>query len=418
MSKPAFILSMLSIALSSVLTSSASAQGIDFGRDIWPIIEMNCVSCHGPDKQKGDLRFDDLEWLTDEELTGPGSPKDSIIFELISLPGDHDDVMPPKNGPLSHAEITLIRLWIEGGAKSEGWEVPEIDMDQIKAAGAAKAAKGKDAPKESAAVTLAKGVQPAPADALKALEDKGALAIPLAQNNNLLRVDFNLAGDKITDAEMPLLDAVSNHVTWLSLGNTKVTDAGMAKVAGLPNLTRLHLENTQITDASMAHIAKLQHLEYLNLFNTPVTDAGLKQLSGLKNLKKVFVWQSKVSADGAKALTAAIPGIQVNTGIALAAAKPAVDLSSKFTKDSCCAKAHAAGKKCDHACCVEAAGKNEVCTKCNKPAAPAKVDLSKGFTKDSCCAKAHAGGKACTHPCCVEAAKGSKVCTKCNKSAA
>ena len=32
----------------------------------------------------------------------------------------------------------------------------------------------------------------------------------------------------------------------------------------------------------------------------------------------------------------------------------------------------------------------------------------------SCCQKAFAQGKACEHPCCVAAAKDGKVCTKCN----
>ena len=40
----------------------------------------------------------------------------------------------------------------------------------------------------------------------------------------------------------------------------------------------------------------------------------------------------------------------------------------KFTEGSCCDKAQKAGKECAHKCCADAAKKDEVCTKCNKPA--------------------------------------------------
>jgi len=37
-------------------------------------------------------------------------------------------------------------------------------------------------------------------------------------------------------------------------------------------------------------------------------------------------------------------------------------------KQSCCDKAKAAGKTCEHPCCVKAVKEGTVCTKCNPPA--------------------------------------------------
>lgn len=67
---------------------------------------------------------------------------------------------------------------------------------------------------------------------------------------------------------------------------------------------------------------------------------------------------------------------------------------------SCCVKAKAQGKDCDHKCCVEARKGKKTCDGCQKDA--------------SCCDKAIAQGKACEHKCCVDAAKEKKVCEKCN----
>ncbi|HEX8911193.1 MAG TPA: hypothetical protein VF796_02455 [Humisphaera sp.] len=54
-------------------------------------------------------------------------------------------------------------------------------------------------------------------------------------------------------------------------------------------------------------------------------------------------------------------------GLTFAADEKPAD-KPKITEGSCCDKAKKAGKECAHPCCVEAAKKNEVCTKCNKQA--------------------------------------------------
>jgi hypothetical protein len=68
--------------------------------------------------------------------------------------------------------------------------------------------------------------------------------------------------------------------------------------------------------------------------------------------------------------------------------------------ESCCVKAKAGGKDCQHKCCVSARADKKTCEKCQADA--------------SCCDKAIASGKTCSHPCCVTAAKDKKVCEKCN----
>jgi hypothetical protein len=98
-----------------------------------------------------------------------------------------------------------------------------------------------------------------------------------------------------------------------------------------------------------------------------------------------------------------------------AGAEAKLALAKQFDADSCCDKAFKSGTFCDHPCCVEAAAAGKVCEKCNPSAA--KPDLSALFDEGSCCAKAHADGKACEHPCCVEAAAKGEVCTKCNPGA-
>ena len=61
----------------------------------------------------------------------------------------------------------------------------------------------------------------------------------------------------------------------------------------------------------------------LNLYGTAVTDAGLEQLKGLKHLRSLYLWQTKVTPEGVKALQAALPGCDINTGAELTIVPPA-----------------------------------------------------------------------------------------------
>ncbi|MDF1812234.1 MAG: DUF1549 domain-containing protein [Verrucomicrobiales bacterium] len=105
--------------LSIFLVSSASA--VDFEKDIQPILEYHCVSCHNEEKTKGGLRFDKAAHFHKGGDGGPalvvGKPDDSLLIELVSLPSDDDDVMPPKGRTLTESEIAKLREWIKEGAK-------------------------------------------------------------------------------------------------------------------------------------------------------------------------------------------------------------------------------------------------------------------------------------------------------------
>ena len=101
-------------------------EKVDFVKDIQPILEYNCISCHGPTKDKGDLRLDTAEWTKkggdNGECIVPGKPLESSFYTLVILDEDHDDVMPPakamkKGQVVTYTEKALIRRWIEDGAE-------------------------------------------------------------------------------------------------------------------------------------------------------------------------------------------------------------------------------------------------------------------------------------------------------------
>jgi len=300
------------LVLGGVLVLAAGAaraeDKIDFAKQIRPIFADSCYKCHAGQKHKGDLKLDSVEAFQkggkDGKVLEPGQPDKSDLYRRIVLPKGDDDVMPPKGDPLPKEKTDLVKQWIAQGADFGDWKGDKVEVASTTQASA------EEGPKE---IQLPQ-VPAADVGAVKKINDLQALCMIVAQNTNLLDVNFSSLGDKAGDNELALLAPLAEQVYDLNLARSKVTDSGLSALENLKNLRKLHLEKTQIGDAGLAHLKNLTNLEYLNLYGTNVTDSGLSQLEGLKKLRNVYLWQSKVTAAGAEALRKAIPGVHVDLG--------------------------------------------------------------------------------------------------------
>jgi hypothetical protein len=159
---------------------------------------------------------------------------------------------------------------------------------------------------------------PAPTEAekqsLAKIRQLGGLAMELAQNDNHIEVIYLQTDGKFSDEYLTPLEGLKGRLVHLNLGGQPVTDAQLAHLKGLIDLTELHLEKTKITDKGLENLRGLTNLEYLNLYGTDVTDKGLANLEGLKKLKHLNLRQTKVTEAGAAKLKKALPGVDVNRG--------------------------------------------------------------------------------------------------------
>ncbi len=93
---------------------------IDFVRDIKPILEQNCLRCHGPEHPKSGFRLTDRANALKGGENGvdviPGaSVKSPLIHYVARLVPDMG--MPPegKGTPLTTNQVALLRAWIDQG---------------------------------------------------------------------------------------------------------------------------------------------------------------------------------------------------------------------------------------------------------------------------------------------------------------
>ncbi|MEM8736579.1 MAG: DUF1549 domain-containing protein, partial [Planctomycetota bacterium] len=107
---------LLLIFLLAASSFSASAEEIDFNRDIRPILADNCFPCHGPDEasREADLRLDlraDADYVFKAD-----SVEESDFWDRITSNDDDLLMPPPESGKsLTTEQKTVIKAWIEQG---------------------------------------------------------------------------------------------------------------------------------------------------------------------------------------------------------------------------------------------------------------------------------------------------------------
>lgn len=95
------------------------AATVDYQRDVRPILERRCFSCHSRLQQKGGLRLDAGVLILKGGKDGPAIARgDAAHSPLIArlLAADDSERMPPEGKPLPADQIAVLRAWIDAGA--------------------------------------------------------------------------------------------------------------------------------------------------------------------------------------------------------------------------------------------------------------------------------------------------------------
>ncbi len=295
---------------------------VNFEKQIFPFMQKKCVDCHaaphevnGKKKEpKAELRLDAafaiLKGSKNGKIITPKASDKSRLYEVITLPEDDDDAMPPKGkaDALTAAEKTLIKQWIDEGANFGTWEGNPVGKPADPNARPVVDVKREHIDFYKA---LEQGVKPASEDAIKKAKAAGAQVSTISVTSPLLRVDFLTGVSACTDEKVAALLPLAENIAQIDLGRTAITDGALATVAKFPRLARLDLRQTKITDKGIQSLTKLTKLQSLNLYGTEVGDSGLATLASIKGLKTVYAWQSKATDAGASKLKAALPKVEV-----------------------------------------------------------------------------------------------------------
>jgi WD40 repeat protein len=115
----------------ALFADDAVEQRVSFRTDIAPILQENCLACHGPRKSEGGYRVDSYA-----ELLKPGDSGETPVAASKDLASevlrrvtsqDESERMPAESEPLTPEQIDLLRGWIESGARFDG-QAPSLPL--------------------------------------------------------------------------------------------------------------------------------------------------------------------------------------------------------------------------------------------------------------------------------------------------
>ena len=275
------------------------------------ILDKNCVSCHNPNKQKGQLLMTSLAELMKGGEVGntiiPGDPEASELIQRLHLPMEDEEHMPPEGKkPLDDNEIQILERWIALGA-SDTMRLNHLENNEP-------------------LVALVKGLmEPDPMEKWKDFPKVADSTIRnlssdyltinrVANNSDALSVAVFLPPEYnsqyILDLERVALNIVELDLSGLPIGSKEM---GMASQC--INLQWLEIDCTPITDSEMDTIQSLSKLELLKVYNTEITDKSLPILKKLESLKNLYLWETKISEKGLEELRSLKPNLLIDTGI-------------------------------------------------------------------------------------------------------
>lgn len=272
MLRPAFAHSVQSIL--GLDREPQVSPGSFYAVRVAPVLEEHCVGCHGPRRQKGDLRVDSLSAVTRGGRRGsvvaPGNPKESELYVRMTLPSEDDKAMPPAGKTvLSADEVTVIRLWILSGAsgalpvtaiKSAPNPIRKVVLPELDEAAVLNARAG-----------LARQVEEWQRrfPTVLAYESRGSAD---------LQLNAALLGPAFDDAVLETLEPFRNRIVWADLSNTAITDKSAASISRWIQLRTLRLANTRMGDATVRALRRLGALQVVTITGTAVSEDSVKML--------------------------------------------------------------------------------------------------------------------------------------------
>ncbi len=308
--------SLIGLEVADKTIADSPDRLVVFADLVQPIVEQNCLSCHNPDKLKGELNLETHEGYLKGGDLGPsvvaGDVDNSEFVFRVTLPQDDDEFMPPEGKtPLSANEVALISWWIENGASPTATvgsfaEIPDPITLYI-----ANVFDSMLTPEEIEELEAERIELYANLETLN--QELGILITPIESGASLFQIDTFSAQKSFDDNTLQRLLPYADRIVEIDLSGTQITDSAFATLAKLSALRRLNLSNTAIEGVGIASLATLPSLETINLYGSQMANAHASQLNGLTQLKRLHLFQTELyTEETIESLRAALPDCQID----------------------------------------------------------------------------------------------------------
>lgn len=287
-------------------------EAVLFDHVIKPVLEKKCVSCHNPDKLKGQLILTDSASLVKGGKTGElfvaGKPEESLLLKRIHLPMEDKKHMPPSGKTqLTSDEIELFRLWIQADATFNRKVTTLPTRDSLRLL-ATRLLQPDEATQEIFDFAAADE------ETLRKLNTDYRVVSPLARESPALTVNI-YNRDAFTSKTLAELSEIKTQILSLDISKMPVKNPDLKTVSRFENLRRLNLNFTDITGSGLEALTSLKQLKSLSLSGTRINYQDLrKSLPYFRSLNTLALWETGLSSEEIEQLQSAHKNIEIFGG--------------------------------------------------------------------------------------------------------
>jgi hypothetical protein len=295
---------------------------------LYPVIEKNCIACHNSENYKGGLVLETYSDLFKEaDYAVPlvaGNPYSSEIFSRVNLPTHHEKSMPPRGSGFNYTDIEILKYWIETGADSLATFNSETMSDELILL--INRDYGLDySPRPHYEKVKVDSID---SELIAELTRSKFRVKYLSSTNYLLDVQFK--GDSINKEQIQSLNKVANHITFLNLSDSALSEDLMPTLAEMPHLTRVNFSKNKLNSNMISVLIKHKYLESANLNTTDLTITSLKKLLEESNLKRLYILDTKVTEDELSNLKGSYVDKEIISGFKF---QPVLEAQSVFAQE-------------------------------------------------------------------------------------
>jgi hypothetical protein len=240
-------------------------------------------------RAKADFYMDSQVGLQKGGVSGavivPHSAKDSYLYELISLGAGHEDLMPPKNGPLKSEQLKLIGDWIDEGAEFGSWlgnQEAQLKSSQHTTRLSSFQKNFQNSFSNCESIVSSR---------LEAMVNEPFLLEAMTSENRLFSLSFRgYAQGSLKSLE--LWESDPQHIFRLDLSGHDLTPL---KWFGFDQLYELNLSHTTLSGHLAETISRMTSLKKLNLYACSWPLNHFKALVGMEQLEVLVLSESNLT---------------------------------------------------------------------------------------------------------------------------
>lgn len=278
-----------------------------YEKAIEPILAQKCVSCHGPEKVKGQLKLQSPEFIIkggkDGNILTNFHNGEALLLQRIHLPNADEKHMPPDGKlQLTLEELTLLSKWVKAGGNftKKISELAKTDSLAILAMAYKAPVKGGGDTKNKA-------------PDLKQYNSSYLTVNYLFNGSEEIAVNF-FQGSFYKKEQLANLVKIKDKIVSLNMQGMPVTKEDLAIILQFTKLKKLNLNYTKLTLNDLEPLKSITSLTNLSICGMDVNQNSLTKFLEKAPFTEINIWTNHSNEKEFQQLSASNKKVKIIIG--------------------------------------------------------------------------------------------------------